>query len=211
MGLGALVEKAKSIVTSKEYPVYNVKIDIKGWNGPFSSRGQLKRMIGHVDEARLNYEGFFYVTNSGRLICGYKKGLHTYEGEVDLSEIHQGRLPHVHWKGGHILEDILIKGGKVFFKEEKERYERMKNIILPEEVDGKYVLSDKSMQHIPPIYTLSGLYENLPNEKMNTKIAVLTDEIKKHNPDFEFNSIAKSKELRLKLLENKYRRLVSDQ
>ena len=64
-----------------------------------------------------------------------------------------------------------------------------------------------------PKYTLNGLYEVYSAKGMcmglDTKIAILSHKI---NPESEmFNSIAKRKITKLKLLENAYRREISDQ
>lgn len=60
-----------------------------------------------------------------------------------------------------------------------------------------------------PHYTLSGLYETLPDNGMDTRIDALNVALSRVG--FEDNSIATHKEVRLKLLEGHYRRLVSDQ
>ncbi|MBR9691611.1 hypothetical protein GOV06_02395 [Candidatus Woesearchaeota archaeon] len=215
MGLATLLEKVGilEVPEPSEYLVYNVYIGIGGWRGPFKTKHELKRMFGLMEEADKTYEGLFCVTNSGRLIKGYEKGLHIFKGEVDLSEIYPGerKAPHVHWEKGHFLDDI-IKGGKIFFKEEKKRFERRKQ----ERELAKYIEFD--VQEPKPLYTLNGFYSLLPDQEPKTKINALVDRLD-HEVRFEDegkfskfkeDSIA-SETLKLKLFENKYRRLVSDQ
>ena len=60
-----------------------------------------------------------------------------------------------------------------------------------------------------PRYTLSGLYETLPNNQMNTRMRALREYLTEVG--FQDESIAARKETRLKLLETHYRRLISDQ
>jgi hypothetical protein len=62
-----------------------------------------------------------------------------------------------------------------------------------------------------PVYTLKGLYETIPRimRNINSKIERLSQEF--DPKDKIFNSIAKKSKTKLKLLENKYRREISDQ
>jgi hypothetical protein len=65
-----------------------------------------------------------------------------------------------------------------------------------------------------PIYTIEGLYSTLSNNKINTKLKALSDVLKLSTPSqyktFS-ESISTRKETRLKLLENIYRKNISNQ
>ena len=125
-------------------------------------------------------KGSFFVTNEGRLVIGSQQGLHTYKANIDLT---QPNHVHIEEKLPSYLE---YKNEKIF-------------------LDAYYQTPNNK-----PVYTLNGLYETLENNKLNTKIKALEDNLKNHK-DYDFNSITRPKEIRLKLLENAYRRLISDQ
>jgi len=62
-----------------------------------------------------------------------------------------------------------------------------------------------------PFFTLEKLYENLPNQKINTKISALVEEIKKHSSyDIEqfLNDSLSKKGTKVKLLEQKYKNII---
>jgi len=61
-----------------------------------------------------------------------------------------------------------------------------------------------------PHFKLNALYSFLQPE-ISKKPKLLTKYIKLFNPEFQFNSIATHEETKLKLLENAYKRYVSDQ
>lgn len=59
-------------------------------------------------------------------------------------------------------------------------------------------------------FTLNGLYSSVKSWKLE-KPQILIDHIKKFNPEFQFNSIAIHENTRVKLLENAYKKYVSNQ
>jgi len=69
----------------------------------------------------------------------------------------------------------------------------------------------KAREEIKKVYTLEKLYDSLSVDKrdIDSKIETLTRELGTRSIGFE--SITKNPETRLKLLENKYRREISDQ
>ncbi|MBU2616259.1 MAG: hypothetical protein KKC19_04105 [Nanoarchaeota archaeon] len=183
LGLFKSLRKERESSREASRPVFNIDIGVDGWQGPFDSLIMLRSTADKTEIAKKYFVGQFHVDNSGRLWRGHEKELHTFEGKVNLWEWHDNESPHVHYEGN--FNDIFIRGGEVKF-EHGTVIER-------------------------PIYTLQGLYISLPNDKMNTRINTLEDELKYH-AGFEYSgSIAKRKETRLRLLENKYRKMVSDQ
>ena len=90
---------------------------------------------------------------------------------------------HVHHNYGIHISDIISKNGDLFFS---------------------HIFGTN------PVYTLQGLYNSLPNKKINTKINMLIDALETHT-NYKFNSISKRKETKLKILENAYKRLISNQ
>jgi len=61
-----------------------------------------------------------------------------------------------------------------------------------------------------PRLTLDGLYSSVKSWELK-KPEILIKHIKRFNPDFQFNSIATHEDTRVKLLENVYKRHVSNQ
>lgn len=120
----------------------------------------------------------------GRLVSGPKDGLHTYSGEIDLTELDV----HIHFNKG--IGRLVREGDSIFLKDEKRNYEAgIKQT---------------------PIYTLQGMYATLPNNQRITKIKKLEEELKQH-VEYEFNSIARLEKTRLKLLENAYKKKIPSQ
>jgi hypothetical protein len=62
-----------------------------------------------------------------------------------------------------------------------------------------------------PRLTLAGFYEINKRRRGELEEEALEEYIRKFNPEFEFNSISRNKETRVKLLENAYKRYISDQ
>ncbi len=131
------------------------------------------------------YLGHFIITESGP-IKGHDLRLHTYRGTID------------HPTSDHIHTGIDIIDLFNFYK-----------------------LGVNSER--PTIYTLAGLYSTLfrhpfDNKNIDTKISALKSHIRNHieypkyfNKTFEFDTIATNKKTILKILENKYKNLVSNQ
>ena len=157
-------------------PAFNIVIDIEGWEGPFDSLEEFEGMAHKVSIAESQYVGQFHVLSSSRLSHGFKEGVHTYKGEVDLRD----QPIHVHY--GHRIDDIYFTSEGTFFG----RRDRV------------------------PKYTLQGLYKTLPNDKTSTRISALRSTLESR-VGYKFDSIATRKEVQLRLLENQYRRRISDQ
>ena len=183
MSLLDLLGKKTKTEKKEEKPLFNIEINIDGQQGPFKSFDYFLYIAKTADRVSKNYIGSFSVTDNRRLIRCVTKGLHTYRGEIDLEETPAFGVYHVHHHHGIGVSDIIHENGNIFLSH-----------IFDEE----------------PIYTLQGLYNSLPNQKINTKINALLGSLENHT-NYEFNSIATKKETRLKLLENAYRRLISNQ
>jgi len=180
-----------------EKALFNLEIDIDGWQGPFKDTFDFRYIAEKFAQAEQNYKGTFYVTESGKLERGNKEGLHTYKGIVYLSHIYPFENPHVHYSKGRGLDYLCISKEGVFLEDIKK--DRAIDKRIP-----SIAINQK------PIYTLKGLYASLPDQKMSTKINALRTELKAHRL-YEFESIATGKETRLKLLEHKYREMISNQ
>ncbi|VVB78072.1 Uncharacterised protein [uncultured archaeon] len=165
-------------------PIFNIHLKITGWEGPFRDYNEFRHVVDHFnylpDSSTIGYR----VLENGKLVPGTKTGLHTYSGEIDLSEFDM----HIHFKSG--IGHIVKEGNSIFLKDEKDDY----NAGFPR----------------TPIYALEGLYATLPNNQRITKIRKLEKELKEQR-GYEFNSIARLEKTRLKLLENTYRRKISSQ
>jgi len=181
--------KKKSKVAPRA--LYNVEITLTGWEGPFESKAEIHRMSSLLKK----YEGVGWrsrVLETGELIWGKQKGLHTYFGKLDVQGV---GFPHVHFKGGEMNYIIREKHNKIFFSEIVSGYESRREL---------------GMKPRSPRYTLQGLYATLPDNKLNTKVRFLEEVLKEHE-DYDFESIAKRNEIKVKLLESAYKRMVSSQ
>ncbi len=171
----------------KEVPIFNLHFEITGWQGPFRDYNEFKDVVDKLNYLRDSSTIAYKILEDGRLVPGSKEGLHTFHGELDLKGI--SRMLHFYSENGNL--HYIYRGGENLFLAG----------IFKNNKDG---INQK------PRYTLQGLYATLADNKINTKIRRLEEELKEHK-GYEFNSIARHKETRLKLLENAYRRMVSNQ
>ena len=126
-----------------------------------------------------------HVTDTGRIVDGTIGGLHTCEGEMNLDESSQ----HIHFEGEGIGN----------FKNDWP--------LIP-----FYLDINRSGLSVTPRHTLSGLYAQ---SKESNHFDLLRGAFEAHT-SFEMDkfleeSISTREETREKLLENKYRRMISDQ
>lgn len=184
--LGLTKEKIRSLK-----PLYNVDIKLTGFQGPFNSLVDFE-VIGKLVSRLRDLQGKFYILENGELVSGKKERIHTFYCELDVSVI--GRLPYIHYPNGQLSYITRIKG-KPFLEEGVMDYKtRFEHGIEPRN----------------PMYTLKGLYNTIENDRLNTKINALTDALKEH-VKYDFQTIAKRKRTKICLLENAYKRLVSNQ
>jgi hypothetical protein len=119
--------------------------------------------------------------DTGRLARGTTGGLHTYVTGIG------GCDDHIHLGADCEIFDIDIKGKALFLKGKIERNPRFT---------------------LRGFYVSTGLFASDDNDK---KEPSLLKEIRKHNPNYRFDSIATRGDTRVKLLENAYKRFVSGQ
>jgi len=169
----------------KDVALLNIKINARKdfFKGPFSSIAELKKAYEQVRNLEF-FLGDFTLLSSGELVRGFEKGLHTRVREID--ENLGGREYHLHDMGHAGILYISKKGKKLVTE------------YYPTNSDGI------------PIQTLNGLYDGLPNQEIETKIKAVKQEIHKRGY-YEIltranENIAKSNDLKLKLLENTYKR-----
>ena len=116
----------------KEDPLFNVFLEIEGIK-------YIQKLFGHNNtSAKIindsnKYRGYFQVLTSGKLVSGIKKGLHLFEGSVDLQEEHKFPFVHSHLKHNGNIEDIDLINDNAYFR---------------------------SRVGMKPIYTLNGLYSS---------------------------------------------------
>ncbi len=183
-------------------PICNLKIELNGWQGnytdfsSFMSTANKLRILGKFEgEFRLLLDGSLINASPNPMFHSYSATLHLEEvSRLDFEQGFKTRpfrylgLPHIHLKdNGYIFGSITPDS----FGELKPT---------------KLMCSPFSRPH----YTLEGLYDSLPNEKMNTKITALQKELLERT-GYVFESVALRKDTRLKLLEHQYRRKVSNQ
>jgi hypothetical protein len=169
-------------------PLFNLNLKLDDWKGPFDSFSIFLRTADLAKTfSRLHDQKFHILSHKygGELASGNKEGLHTYNGTIGLYEYN---IDHIHYG----------TNGK---------HDKMSKFDIRE--GDKFILDAVG---INPIYTLEGLYTTLEDEKMTTKIRSLSGELEKHT-SFDPNEILKNhlkrtKETKLKLLENKYKNLV---
>ena len=173
-------------------PLCNVHISLNDWQGPFKDEDIFEIIAKRYNDAKKNFAGKRKLLRNGELNLGSDSRLHTRKGSVDLYALGQ---PHVHFDDGGLqyIEGPTAMFGPVTLNSNRKYWESFSD-------------EDRRL----PWYTLNGLYSTLPNERMSTRIQVLEKHLK-HHACYNFESIARRKETRLKLLENAYRRLVSNQ
>ena len=194
-----LLKKEKKLAR----PLFNLTITLSGWQGPFKNTWELRYMAEVVARAEKLYAGDFHVTEDSKLNRKHMQGLHICRGVVDLRELYPLEDAHVHFDdelvlgNSRSLEYITVIKEGVFFEHP-----------LDLELERRY--ADITYVRRCPVYTLQGLYETLPDDKVNTKIAALAEALEQHR-GYTFSSASRNKTLVLKLLENKYRHMVSNQ
>jgi hypothetical protein len=165
------------------FAMYNLDIKLEdGWQGPFEEPRDLQLMNERLKEV-LPFVGDFTVYRDGRLLCLKTEGLHTYSGIIDVDQ-----NDHIHFGSP----------GRRNISRIKKNWLREKSLV-----DGFYTPES-------PVYTLDGLYDTLEDNSEELKIGTLVDALEEH-ANYNFESIATGEKTRLKLLENSYRKHISDQ
>jgi hypothetical protein len=182
--------------------VCNLHIDINGWQRTYRNLDYQTFLSNSKKLGVLGkFRGDFRLLMDGSLIPSIPdEGFHSYGAEIDLDEVYKINfsttkfgplrylgLPHLHF----------VPGGEIV------------GHIHPDSLEDRSELKLTSCPFSRPHYTLKGLYNSLEDEKFNTKINALRDELGRGG--YVDNSIANRKQTKLKLLENRYRRKVSNQ
>ena len=207
----ARLQAGKPVTLDPKQPICNLDITITGWEGKYGEENRAEFLSKSNKLRKLGrFAGDYTLLRDGTFKLGSTKGLHRYSGEIDLNEtfnlnvpdnfemrpFYNYNLPHVH-----------ITGDSGYFH---SGY--MLGHISPESLTDK--LNPLKFQENAPLsmphYTLEGIYYMLDNSKMSTKINAIQKELLEKK-GYEFNSIATKKETRVKLLELKYRQLISNQ
>ena len=170
-------------------PIFNYKIfPEKFKQGPFKDFGELEEEYLAIQEKGRGFLGNFILLSSGELKKGTQKGLHTYVAELDAESPSN---IHIHYGKSMLL--LRKSRGKI-----ETEY---------------YPISEKSRRS--PKYTLGGFYDTLPNQEVGTRLKALKHEFNRQGLQERLlnfnNSLAKRNETKLKLLENLYKREISDQ
>ena len=183
-------------------PICNLKIDLTGWQKNYSSLIDFVNLSEKMNVLSKFYGDFRLLRDGSLVRSPLDSRFHTHEVELDLRENFRYNFPdtfemrpfrdynppHLHFKNnGKILGDIS-----------------------PDSFDDIETTKLSCSPFSKPHYTLNGLYFTLPDMKMNTKIEALQKEIL-YKTGYKSESIATRKETRLKVLENTYKRKISDQ
>ena len=171
-------------------PICNLSIEVVGWEGNYPK----DMMAAFLDMAnRLEVLGKFHgkyrLLRDGDLVRYLSDGnYHTYSATLNLCEPTSNLSvssvrPHLHLKG-HSSDFAYVR--PELFK-----------VFLPP-------------MSINPHYTLKGLYSQLPDKKISTRIAALEEELEERI-GFEYEGIMSSPEAKLKFLEYQYKKQISDQ
>lgn len=167
-------------------PIHNLEIRLEntGYRKNINSKSEFNLIQENYNKIQ-KYIGNFIITERGP-IKGHDFRLHTYKGTID-----HPTSDHIHTR-----RDII-------------------NLF------NFYNVGVTSKR--PTIYNLAGLYSTLfespyDDKNIDKKISALMSNLKRHieypkyfNKTFEFDTIATNKKTILKILENKYKNLISDQ
>jgi len=186
-------------------PICNLHIDINGWQrtyndadwGEFTSNANRLRVLG-------KFRGDFRLLRDGSLVYASPDSrFHSYNAEIDLEEVSGAlerpdtfemrpyrmyNLPHIH----------KVPGGEILGNVHPDSLEELGPM--------KLMCSFFSRPH----YTLKGFYDSLSDGKMHTRINALITELARRR-GYSFDSIAVHGKTKLKLLESRYRKDISNQ
>lgn len=184
-------------------PISNLDIALTGWQGDYSHSDYAKfSNTSKVFNELKRFNGKFTILRDGTLIPSLNSKLHTYYGKLDINEGNINRGPDTIENSPYRYYNLptieLTKEGYTFE-------------IHPDCFYNKKMLKLRDYNFLSrPHYTLEGLYDSLPSPKMSNKINALEEELLKRR-GIKNESIVRRKLTKLKLLENKYRKFVSDQ
>ncbi len=171
------------IFGKRNYPVFNILLQL-------DSRGEIHKKFDYERMDNIGkYIGIFNALDSGKLVRGIKYGLHTFEGEISREEIGpRASITHAHLKPHMRIEEIHVMGNSAYVK---------------------------NRSGLGPLYTIKGLYREKYPKTDKEKIELIAEELEektffdsKKSLD---NSIAKYDKTKLKILENQYKRRISNQ
>src|SRR4030042_3677731 len=160
----------------KEVPLFNLKIKLEDWQGPFKNFTEFQRISQLAKKFESLHGGLFYVCPGGELKRGSFNGIHTYEGSIKLDSY----LPiHMHYGKKREIADIFDKNDKFY----------LGNIAAYPvyTLEGLY----------------SKLPNQRMGTKINSLVQELEKNSSFNVQSFLKNSLSTKKETRLKLLENK--------
>ena len=167
----------------EETPLFNLIINLEGWQGPFNTFLCFESIAERADEYRSLKGMEHYVSSDGSIRGPKKDGLHTFRAALNLT------TPE------HL--DITSKIG-------------LPNKVLRLLSDPFQIDAQDLPKH--PIYTLKGMYAALPNQDRETKMEAIIREFSFRNTDITLSEIQLEDPLiTLAWLENNYMHKISDQ
>lgn len=174
--------------TSKRKPLFNVSIKIKGWEGPFQNLNYFLTIAQKAEDV-LELNGNVHVLEGGQIAQGSNPNVHTYNGQIKIDE----PTIHLHYDSLHC------------------DFEQLREIIRKK----NHFYLEGIAETAFPIYTLEGLYSTLESQNTETRIKALTNALETltyfRASSFLKESVSIKKTTKLKLLEQKYKTLISNQ
>jgi len=138
---------------AKPIPLFNLRLHLDGWQGPFDNIDELKPVAKNLEEFRTYHLDIFRVLSNMRLESPSNDELYTYDAHADL----RTSSLKVAFRGETIPLTHIHFIHLPFFN-------KTRDLILltdPEEA-FKSIFSDNKLHSL---YTLEGLYNTLPKEK----------------------------------------------
>lgn len=171
----------------RDRPVFNLSLSLEEFKGPYKNLIEFRVYGSRVLQLKA-LEGNFHVLGNGEIRPGFKEGLHTYEGKFDLG-LSSHRIILNSGLEGDIRKLEIIPGKKFPFKLEQ---------------GSSY-----------PVYTLGGIYSKVKKKtSKEEKIRVLSASLERLT-GYDSHSVVNSEKIsensKLEILENNYKRLVSNQ
>jgi hypothetical protein len=190
---------------ANEIPLFNINISAKGSINFDDTTNSIiaENIINRYMELRQILRRTVKVLSDGKIIPGKEDGLHTYEADMDVEDFILD--PHIHYNNSGMIETIETFKGEIYLKSIRE-YHR----------DYQTFEGSRFGKKLKPHYTLNGFYQARKIKSIDERIKALEaffidkESQQPEHQRIQIGSIAKEY-TRLHLLENNYRRTISNQ
>ncbi len=161
--------------SEKKYNLFNLKIKMIGWKGPFDA----PQRLNISDRILKDLKRDNHIDCNGKLNSGYISGLHTYDCELNLREISDPtsfslKIPII----PKYSDLFLIKKGDIFISE---------SVFFPYALGDKIFESGESLGFLGkkifdnlPLRNLDKVYEGISKDNNILRFNVLEKEALKH-------------------------------